>query len=373
MIKIGTITFHGAQNFGSALQTYAMQEFIKSLYGEAGKDCLYRVINYRTEFQKNFYSIYKSVKKPKNIIKNAIAFKHRSALKVKSQKFEDFLSNYINLTDEVSKTCELETFASAFDFYISGSDQIWNVRAADFESAYYLEFVKSGKKLSYAASFGPLKIDWGVYNKEKYSALLSQYSAISVRETGSADNVKELIGKDCEINVDPAFLLTKGQWKSIQSNANYHGGGYILLYCLEPSKEQLSMAKSISKKLNLPILVTRYNNKNDMINGFVKKYDCGPLDFLSYIDNAALVLSSSFHGTAFSMIYNKPFYVFGGMKDSRISSILKIAGIEERSIEKYEDIDRVNLEKVNFSVVNEMINNEREKSKNYLKNALEIS
>ena len=372
MIKIGTITFHGAQNFGSVLQTYALQEFVKSLYAEAGKDCLYNVINYRTEFQKSFYSIYKSVKNPKNIIKNAVAFKHRSALKVKSQKFEDFLSNHTNLTDEVSKADELEKFASAFDFYISGSDQIWNVRAADFESAYYLNFVKSGKKLSYAASFGPLKIDWNTYNKEKYSLLLSQYSAISVRETGSANNVKELIGKDCEINVDPTFLLTKEQWQKIQTNENYNAGKYILLYCLEPSKKQLSMAKEISKKLNLPILVTRYNNKNDMINGFVKKYDCGPLDFLSYVDNAALVLSSSFHGTAFSMIYNKPFYVFGGMKDSRISSILKIANIEDRSIESFGDVERVSLDTVDFSVVNEIICNEREKSKNYLQNALEI-
>lgn len=372
MTKIGTITFHGAHNFGSVLQTYALQEFVKDLYAEAGKDCIYNVINYRTKFQKSFYSIYKSVKNPKDIIKNAVAFKHCSALKVKSQKFEDFLSNHINLTKVVSKADELEKFASAFDFYISGSDQIWNVRASDFESAYYLDFVKSGKKLSYAASFGPLKIDWSVYNKEKYSDLLSQYSAISVRETGSADNVKELTGSNCEVNIDPTFLLTKEQWRKVQSDANYNDGKYILLYCLEPSKEQLSMAKSISKKLNLPILVTRYNNKNDMINGFVKKYDCGPLDFLSYIDNAALVLSSSFHGTAFSMIYNKPFYVFGGMKDSRISSILKIAGIEDRSIEKYEDVDRVNLEKVNFSVVNDFIGLERQRSKEYLFNSLNI-
>ena len=132
------------------------------------------------------------------------------------------------------------------------------------------------------------------------------------------------------------------------------------------------MAKAISKKLKLPILVTRYNNKNDMINNFVKKYNSGPLDFLSYIDNAALVLSSSFHGTAFSMIYNKPFYVFNGMKDSRISSILKIAGIEDRSIESIKDIDRVNLKSIDFSFVNEIIKNEQEKSKAYLQQALEI-
>lgn len=372
MTKIGTVTFHGAQNFGSVLQAYALQEFIKGLYDKFEKECDYRVINYRTEYQKSFYSIYKSVKNPKNIIKNAVAYRHSTALKIKKQKFEDFLTNYINLTDEASKANELEKFGSDFDYYISGSDQIWNVRALDFEDAYYLNFVENGKKISYAVSMGPLDIDWNKYGKEKYKALIDDYDCISVREIGTADKVEELTGKAPQINVDPTFLLTKAQWKNIESDANYNEGKYILLYCLEPSVEQLSMAKSISKKLGLPILVTRYNNKNDMINGFVKKYDSGPLDFLSYIDNAALVLSSSFHGTAFSMIYNKPFYVFNGMKDSRISSILKIAGIEDRSIERMEDIDRVSLEKIDFSAVNKIIDDEREISKNYLKNALEI-
>lgn len=372
MAKIGTVTFHGAQNFGSVLQTYALQEFVTGLYKEAGQTCNYNVINYRTEFQKSFYSIYKSVKNPKNIVKNAVAFRYNAALKIKNQKFEEFLNNYINLTDEISESEDLERFGSDFDYYISGSDQIWNVRAADFESAYYLDFVKNGKKISYAASFGPLKIDWKLYGKEKYSLLLSEYSAVSVREKGSRDSVKELIDRDCEINVDPTFLLSKQQWKAIQSDANYNGGQYILLYCLEPSKDQLSMAKAISKKLNLPILITRYNNKNDIINGFVKRYDCGPLDFLSYIDNAALVLSSSFHGTAFSMIYNKPFYVFNGMEDSRISSILKTAGIEDRSIESVRDIDKVSPDTVDFSIVNEIINDERNKAGYYLKKALEI-
>lgn len=372
MVKIGAITFHSAQNFGSVLQAYALQTFVTGLYAEAGKQCEYRVIHYRTPVQKALYAIYKFGKNPKNLVKNAIALRHRSDLRSKSQKFEAFLNRYIYLTDEASDVEELSAFGNAFDVYISGSDQIWNVRATDFSSAYYLDFVKSGRKISYAASFGPLKIDWSRYDKEKYASLLSGYSAISVRETGSAENVRTLIGKDCGIHVDPTFLLPKEQWRAIQSDANYHNGQYILLYCLEPSKEQLAMAKTISKKLQLPILVTRYNNKNDMINGFVKKYDSGPLDFLSYIDHAALVLSSSFHGTAFSMIYNKPFYVFGGMKDNRISSILRFAGMEDRSLENFTDTKRVTLQAVDFSTVNKLILKEQERSRNYLKNALNI-
>lgn len=372
MTKIGTVTFHGAQNFGSVLQTYALQEYVTNLYKKNGKECCYNVINFRTEYQKGLYSVYKSAKNPKNLLKNLIAFKYRKFLREKHSKFESFLNDFVNLTDEVKDNEEISRFANSFDYYISGSDQIWNVRASDFEDEYFLNFVKNGKKITYAVSMGPLDIDWDKYGKDKYKTFIEEYSSISVREKGTAEKVRHLIGEEPRVNVDPTFLLDKKDWQKIQSDANYNDGKYILLYCLEPSKEQLNMAKVISKKLNLPILVTRYNNKNDMINGFVKKYDSGPLDFLSYIDNAALVLSSSFHGTAFSMIYNKPFYVFNGMKDSRISSILKIADIEDRSIESIKDIDRVNLESVDFSVVNEIIKNEQEKSKAYLRQALEI-
>lgn len=373
MTKIATITFHGAHNFGSVLQTYALQEFVNGLYRSCNKSCEYYVINFRTEFQKNFYSIYKPWKNPRNVLKNFVAFNYSKKLKQKQTKFEDFLNEYINLTDEVKNSEEIKKICEKFDFYISGSDQIWNVRAADFEDEYYLNFVKSGKKISYAVSMGPLDIEWNKYGKQKYRNLINSYDNISVREIGTAQKVKFLTGSEPEINVDPTFLLTKKEWQNIESDANYNNGKYILLYCLEPSKEQLDMAKAISKKLGLPILVTRYNNKNDIINGFVKKYDSGPLDFLSYIDNAALVLSSSFHGTAFSMVYNKPFYVFNGMKDSRISSILKIANIEDRTIESYGDIERVTLDDVDFTSINKIIKKEQEKSRKYLMNALEIS
>lgn len=372
MVRIGTITFHGAYNFGSMLQTYALQEYVTRLFKDGNKACSYNVINFRTDFQKSFYSLYQSVENPKNIIKNMVAFKYRKDLLLKAAKFESFLNDYINLTDEYNSEEELKK-ASVFDYYISGSDQIWNVRAKDFSDAYYLSFAPDdSKKISYATSLGPLMIDWSQYDSSKYSKFIEHYDYISVRETKSVDNISHLTDRECPVYVDPTMLLKVDEWRKIQSQSNYNNGQYILLYCLEPSKEQLNIAAAISKKLNLPILITKYNNKNDMFNSFVKKYDCGPCDFLSYIDNAALVLSSSFHGTVFSMIYNKPFYVFNGMKDNRISSILKIAGIEDCSIESMEDVSRVTLDTVDFSLVNEIIKREQEKSKAYLVNALDI-
>ena len=373
MTKILTITFHHAHNFGSALQTYALGEYVKSLYEEKGESAEYGIIDLYTPFQEELYSVLKHGKSVTSIVKNIIALPYKNMLDKKHEKFEKFLADRFTLTKRYKTVEELKNEVPKADMYISGSDQIWNVRARDFLSAYYFDFLPDdAKRISYSASLGPLKIDWSKYDGEKIKTLLSKYSAISVREKGSADSLKALTDIGLSVNVDPTMLLKADEWRKIQSNANYKDGKYILLYCLEPSKTQLEMADAISKKLKLPVVILRYNNKNDMFNHFVKKYDSGPEDFLSYIDNAALVLSSSFHGTAFSLIYHKPFYIFNGKGDNRISSILKKTDMLERSLENIEDVDRVTLDKPNEDAIEALLDEERESSREYLRRALDI-
>lgn len=372
MKKIAVITFHRAHNFGSVLQTYALQAYVKSLEDLEGEKIEYRLIDFFTENQERIYDVFKKNNCLKNLIKNFIALPYAKALKVKHDKFNTFIENNFYLTKRYKNETEFCNNPPKADYYISGSDQIWNVRALDFSPSYYLNFVKEGKKISYAASFGPLKIDWNQYDGERVSRYLREYDCISVRENGSADNIQKLTGQMCEVNIDPTLLLGKEQWKKIQSNANYNNGKYILLYCLEPTKKQLELAQAISKKLELPIVVLRYNNKNDMFNQYVKKYDSGPEDFLSYIDHAALVLSSSFHGTAFSIIYHKSFYVFDGMKDDRISTMLIKMNMSERVLSGMEDIERVTLSVPDEEKIEAVLAYEREFSKEYLRRALEI-
>lgn len=369
-MKIATITFNHAHNHGSMLQAYALQQFVCKLCKEEKVPVEYTLIDFDTELQRELYNIFKSDFSVKSIIKNLLSVIHYRALKSRYLKFEDFIHSKCNLSKRYSTMEQLNSEAPLADVYISGSDQLWNVRSQDFSDVFYLPFVKSGKRISYAASFGPLKIDWIRYDAEKYASLLSAYNSVSVREEGSADNVEMLTGRRPVVHVDPTFLLTADEWRKIQSKALYKNGKYILLYCLEPTKNQLKMAKAISKKLNLPIVVLRYNNKNDWFNAFVHKYDAGPTDFLAYVDHAALVLTSSFHGTAFSLIYNKSFYVFSGLTDNRISTILKNVGLEKRSIDSFADISRVSLEAINTKSINEFLDQERKRSATYLKNSM---
>ena len=371
MKKIAAITFHRAENFGSVLQTYALKETVLKISEQAHQDTKYQVIDISSDSQKELYRIFKKSRRINDIIKNIVNLIYLNKLKTRKNKFNTFLNTHLPLSEHFSEKDNIEEKIGA-NFYISGSDQIWNVRTKDFSDFYYLDFVKKAKKVSYAASFGPLNIDWEKYNVNKYSQLLHDFSAISVREEGSRKNIKLLTGKDCDIHIDPTLLLNKSEWQKIQSNANYNGGKYILLYCLEPSKLQLKMAKEISKKLNLPIVTLRYNNKNDIFNSFVKKYDAGPKDFLSFIDNAALVLTSSFHGTAFSLIYQKPFYILDNSSDNRISSILKITDKLDRCIDLLDDLDKVSLDSIDFSKSLLAIEDEKQRSINYLKTNLEI-
>ena len=372
-MKVCTITFHQAHNFGSALQTYALQETVKAIANENGQALEYKIINFYPELQEKLYDVFKPMNKPANIVKNLIALPHAPKLFEKHRKFDRFLKEHLDLTARYKTVEDLQADPPEADCYISGSDQIWNVRAHDFSPAYYYSFLPEYcRRVSYAASLGPLKINWEKYDGNYYSKLLGKYAMISVREQGSEDNLKAISDVPCRVNVDPTALLSVDAWRKLQSDANYRDGKYILLYCLEPSKEQLAMAKAISKKLKLPIVVLRYNNKNDMFNSFVKKYDAGPEDFLAYLDHAALVLSSSFHGTIFSLIYHKPFYSFHGMQDNRICAILKATGMTERSLDCMEDIEKVSLQQPDGDVIEAALNLERAKSKKYLLEALQL-
>lgn len=370
--KVAVITFHRAHNFGSVLQTYALQEFIRQIGKEGGTEIDYSVIDLHTRVQENLYNVFKPWNCLQNVVKNILTIPHAKALRIKHRKFTQFVNERFRLTKRYINEEEIKNDPPEADYYISGSDQIWNVRAKDFSSAYFLDFVRKGKKISYAASLGPMMINWADYDAESCASALSEYAAVSVREQGSADNVAAISDVKCDIHVDPTLLLSAAEWRKVQSDANYHDGQYILLYCLEPTKEQLAMAESVSKKLKLPIVVLRYNNKNDMFNHFVKKYDSGPEDFLAYIDHAALVLSSSFHGTAFSLIYHKPFYVFNGMKDNRIASILMKTKMTERSLESVSDTERVTLEAPDVEVIEKLLEEERQKSREYIGALLEI-
>ena len=369
MRKIYTITFHSSYNYGSNLQAYALQEYVKKL----DNDCDYKIINLRKDIQKDMYKTCFERDGLKNKVKSLLLFNEKKNFGLKQERFEKFIQEYLNITKEYNNSSDFGKDLEDGKYFISGSDQVWNVRARDFDWANYLEFVKDGKRIAYSASFGPKAHTWDTEEKERLMEDIKKYDYISVREQGSYNNVEELTGIKSEINVDPTMLLKKEDWMKIIGSKPIVEGKYILLYNLNPDKEYNEIAKKVSQILNMPVVITRMNNFKELAYGFKTRFDTGPLEFLNLINNASLVLSSSFHGTVFSIVFNKPFFAINGAKDFRISTLLTKMGLENRTIE----IDNIEEKAsqsfdIDFSGAEKNIQEERNKSEKYLKNALDI-
>jgi len=363
-----TITFHASHNYGSALQAYALQQTVLSL------GIKNQIINLRTERQKEVYSVFTKRKGVRYLFKNLAHLAYYSSLKEKHTKFESFIKSHLITTEqEFLDSDDIKKNAPPFDYYIAGSDQIWNPIPEDFDWAYYLDFVKEGKKTSYAPSFGPLSLKGNTEINQKIKDLLCDFDSLSVREKRASEAVWELCKIKAPVVCDPTLLLTKEEWTRLSSEEMQVEGKYIFLYTLFANKEIIKIAKILSKKTGLPVVVSNFSNQYDIVNSFVKKYQTGPQDFLHLIKNAEFVLTSSFHGTVFSLIFQKPFFAIGGLEDSRISTLIENTKLEDRAVtlENIEGKLEILFE-LDFSEAELALQGLRTQGIEYLKAALEL-
>ena len=368
--KIGTITFHSSYNYGSNLQAYALQTFIEKI---CRNNCKYEIINLRTNIQKSMYKLCFEKPELKYIIKSIIFYFKKADLTERNRKFEEFIQNELKITKEYSSLDELKKASFDYDYYISGSDQLWNLNAIDFDWANFLEFTNKGKKISYAASFGPKAQKWTKEEQLRVKKDLLDYKCISVRDEASYNNVFKLTGLKPEINVDPTMLLTIDEWNKLIDSERKISKKYIVLYDLKGELETFKIAKKIGKLLKMPVYIIKDNIKAQMFLSLKKYYNCGPKDFLNLIKNAEMVLSTSFHGTVFSVIFHKPFLVINGANDFRINTLLKKMALEDRTVEKDNIKEKCQeVYKIDFKKSDALLKKEQEKAKDYLIKALEI-
>lgn len=345
-MKIGILTFHNADNYGSVLQAYALKSFVEKIDGV--DKC--ELINYLPPNQEDLYAVYLPFKSIKNIIKNLRAFCFRKLLLNRKKAFNSFRVNKLCITGNPNKYSGKEDRClKEYDAVIVGSDQIWNPRSVDFSMFYFVpEF--EGKKIAYAPSFGnSTLIDFekkGMIDEIR-DAMKSFYS-ISVREKNGISIVEQLYGRTVKTVVDPTLLLLD-EWESLASSCG-ENENYIFFYAIDYNSQAIEMVRKISHKTGLPVKVIFSTNKTyrTLLKGFHLIKQTAPEDFLALVKNAQLVLSSSFHGTAFSLIFKKRFYALeasrNGMtyKDQRIHSLLSRIKLEDRII-TVEDIDSKDL------------------------------
>ena len=362
---IKTITCHNVYNYGASLQAYALQHYLESLGNEV------EIIDFQPWFHQDRYNPFYMTKGRKlyDICKACPPLKyvlvplkeHRRLRDMittwgRKKAFDKFTSEYLHLTRRYETSDELRNDPPKADVYVAGSDQIWNTESNNGkEPGYYLDF-GTAKKISYAASFAISRINekWKPFVKQQ----LSHFAHISVREKTGLKILEDLGFKDARQVMDPVFLLDRAEWSSLAKESKDYGlkdKGYILVYDFLYDERIEALTKKIAKQKRLPIVSVNdfkplpYADKN--IN------DAGPLEFLSLIEHADTVVCSSFHATAFSLIFQKPFYVFplkNQNNSSRMEDLLSTINLTERFLSK-DSINDFDYKEVNSILASEII------------------
>lgn len=369
MKTIGTITFHGAHNYGSVLQAYALQKVL-SLEGYDVK-----LINYRIDAQKACYPLKKKYTGFKGSIRTLWQEMIFKKLKRRYYGFEEFINEILPTTSEVKSEVELKQYATTFDVYVCGSDQIWNPACQDFSPAYYLNFVDKKRTIAYAPSLG--KSEFDEKDEALIASLLKNIDYISVREKKGAELLSKLTDKPIENVCDPVILLEKRYWDEVAVTPKMKKP-YVLCYFLDNNHGEYGYLDLVAKTLNLQIVVLNERILDFFKAGYKKEYGALPFEFVGLIKNASFVYTNSFHATAFSTIFNVPFVSMIAAKenvhnnnDSRKIDFLKSVGLE-RHLKKTLTADEIyELSKTDFSYANETLTAFRAKSKNYLLKAIE--
>ena len=368
-MKTFTITFHASTNIGSFLQAYALQYTINK-FGIDNK-----IIDFRSDKQKDLYGIFKPNNNISSMARNLFTLFHLKALKKRHSRFAEMQKRYLCLTHEVSTEEQVYEIAKNADINIVGSDQIWNTKIADFSPAYFMPNVNT-KKIAYAVSAGP----YAARNiEETYFDYINDFSAISVREKSMVEGINFSKGEVSEA-LDPTLLLNMEDYLPLFEKERLVSGDYILLYTINNNEEILKMAKKLSKELKLPVITpfVNYGSIKALKYGARVVYEASPDIFLNLMQNAKLVLTNSFHGTAFSVIFRKNFYRVtkeeGGIfvKDARVDDFLDSLSLA-RTISSNTSIDHIKENiNVDYNMIEDKLNDLKETSLEYLRKNLKI-
>lgn len=385
MKKVAIVSCYFKKNYGSLLQAYATQKILDKLNIEN------ETINIdeNIDFKKGKKKFYKSqilnfpfIKSKIGMIKlkldRKVNKKLNKNLEIREKKFEEF-RNKFRLTkpfttyEEISQQCE------NYSDVLVGSDQLW--LPVNVVSDYYtLNWVPNNiNKVSYATSFGISSIPKKYY--DKYRKFLSRIDFISVREKKACELVKDISGKDAELVCDPTLLLNKKEWLEIQEEKPIVKGNYILCYFLGKNIEHRKFAEKLKERTGYKIVsinhCDEYVKYSDKFADEIP-YNIGPGEFINLIRNAKYVCTDSFHGTVFSLINKVNFFTFERFAgknikmstNSRIYSLLELVALEERLIKESNQLEKKINENINYDKVDDVIENFRQTSIEFLKQAL---
>jgi len=368
-MKIGILTYHRAHNYGALLQAYALRYFLMDKGYEV------EFVDYWPEYHDDEYKLLsgKVLNKYSYLgrVKYLIGFFVGLNRIVKRRNgYIRFMKQRLNLTDKPKFNNGLE-INSSYDVIIYGSDQIWRKQrlfsCPGFDEIYFGSKIGNvQKRISYAASIGVIDLDNEDVTFLKHH--LKNFDAISVRE----ENLKETIsniGFNSTLTLDPVFLLNKNEWNKIAFNKpGIQNDKYILFYHLSKSPDAELLVGKLKNKFRCKVIEIQAEVDPYC---FGKRYfqTATPEDFLSLVKNAEFVVSTSFHGVAFSVIFEKQFYALGmGNNSERVKSLLSSLSIRNRYLDNNDNIDFA--AHIDYLKVNEKLENSRSISRLFIQNIL---
>ena len=364
-MKVGILTITNGANYGNRLQNYAVQTVIERLGLKA--ETLY---NFTGQGNKNKYIIKKKAKRITATICGEI-FKVnnlKTLILLREKRFQDFNNKYIYQSEyNISSNDIPSNINNYYDYFITGSDQVWNPEFICNSEIDFLTFAPKEKRIAYSPSFGISKLP-DKY-KHDYGKWIKEMQAVSVREKAGAEIIKNISGINAPVLVDPTLMLSKNEWLNISEKPKYiKNSKFILTYFLgKLNSKDREKILNIAKINNMEII-----NLLDSSNRNI--YLTNPSEFIWLINNCHLMCTDSFHGVVFSLIMKSNFIIFernsqGGSMNSRVENLMDIFKIKDRLSSYIKDEEIFNMD---FSNVDAIIKIEREKAINYLKKAFKI-
>ena len=362
------MTWFSYHNYGTALQAVALYHSIRKI----GHVPL--VINYLPKEKKkkiHLSRVFSYFSKTVNLLLSGGSYKDD----IRKMKFNDFINTQLAFTDKCDTENELKELCVAFDAFICGSDQIWS--PANFDAHYFLDFVRGKKKIAFAPSIGLSTIDDKAI-RDHMAKLISDFDSISVREKRGVEIIKNICGIEATLALDPTLLLCAAEWSDLleldRCSADTLEEKYILGYFLGNRPENWALVKSFYLNKNMQLaIIPRF--RRDGFRDYEVLHSEGPIEFINHIRNAECILTDSFHGVLFAIIFEKDFYVFERFttkddknQNSRIYNILEILSIEDRLIRNTKDFRKATP--LNYDVIKKIVSKRRMESIEYLKTAL---
>lgn len=363
-MKIGILTFHRAHNYGAVLQAYALQTYLQDASHEV------EIIDYRPSFIENSYKLFKRIKPKSSRSKLLKIFAFLPSLllstptnylsrRKRQRYFTKFIASKLKCSSESFTQGSIPT--THYDLIIVGSDQVWNTNITrGFDNLYWGEFTTEtpARKITYAASSS--FYSFSDEQKNKIANLLKNFDNISVREETLKNYLKDNFNTESTTVLDPTLLVDSSLWQNLAQKAS--NSPYVLTYFA--NNKTLNPAKKLAKEKEIKAIgVFDGSSIKNLTSLNVKSFKVE--EFVGLFKDADFVVCSSFHGLAFSIIFNKQFYYLGHKNNhnsDRALSLLKNLDIEDRFVEEINEI----TQEIDYKKVNEKLENLREKSRRFL-------